>query len=286
LLLSAKESTNLGGILADAYVSAGSKVSQDPSLRKKVIERVAMAPPILNQQGLERFPEGEARQVANRVIGRTTSTIGTSEACRFLLQNADRIDQPQFQRRLRSWHKLSVVGRSELIYLSFRQLATMGKVRLHIPAECYSSPGPSFIEDDSSEPEAYTTQAEIAILALASHLQRSYFESLREIFAKEWVRDGICHGIVAISRYSEDDLRKFESRIMRYGGFSAIERLLGGLLGPNRSSRSLLDAAGTQCADSSRMTTIRCLAEEISAPEVARWLSLLLNLTDWAIGET
>jgi hypothetical protein len=288
LLLSAKESTNLGGILADAYISTGSKISQDRSLRKKVIVRVATAPPMLNQQGLERFPEDEASQVANQVIGQTISTLGTSEACRFLLQNADRIDQPQFQRRLRSWHKLSVVGRSELIYLSFRQLATMEKVRLHIPAECYSSPGPSFIEDDSSELESYTTLAEIAILALASHLQRSYFESLREIFAKEWVHDGICHGAIVISRYTEDELAKFENRIMRYGDFSAIEQLLDGLLRPDRSS-ALLDSAGTQCAtvsaDSSRMTNIRRLAEEIPAPEVARWLSLLLNLTNWAIGE-
>ena len=289
LLLSAEGSRSLGGVLADAYISAGEKVAQDHVLRKKVITRVATAPSNFNQQGLERFPHDEAIQVANQAIGRIASRLSTSEAYWFLLQNGTEIDQPQFQRKLRSWRRLSAIGLSELISISFNRLVMIDNLQLQIPSECYSSPGPSFTEEESHELESYTTQSEIAILALASHLQMAYRSSFREMFAKDWVRRAIYQGIIIISQYSEDELVKFENNIMRYGDPPVLEQLLDRPPGRERSLGSLPNMVGAQgdatLAFTSEMTSIRRLAEDISSPVVGKWLSSLVALTNWAIGE-
>jgi NACHT domain/NACHT N-terminal Helical domain 1 len=286
-LLSAEESRSLGGILADAYISAGEKITKDGALRKKVITRVATAPSTFSQQGLERFPRNEAIQIANQIIGRTTSTFSTSEAYWFLLQNVSEIDLSQFQRKLKSWRRLSAVGLSELIYVSFNRLITMDNLQLRIPGECYSSPGPSFVDDESHELESYTTQAEIAILALASRLQMAYRSSLRKVFAKDWVRDAIYQGIIVISQYSEDELMKFGISIMRYGDPPVLDQLLDQLPSGDRLQYSVSGGVGAQDeAVRSYTSEMRHLTEEISSPVVRKWLSSLVALTSWAIGES
>jgi hypothetical protein len=161
-LIKQDDTRSLGEVLTEAYFSAGADLAQDQGLRKRVIERVAVAP---GTYSLTRFSLGEVTTIANALVGTIKSCISTSASYVWLMRNSTQIDMISLEKRIKNWQKMTPNQVLELIYL-FHRFAPDEMLEEIAKIPClYSSIGPSF-ENESESESAYSSQAEIAIMAL------------------------------------------------------------------------------------------------------------------------
>ena len=119
-LIGQKDTGAIAEVLAEAYLSSGAEIGRDQKLRKKVIERIAIAP-IPNLPGvLERFPEKEVAPIANLSIGKLKSSNRLSQALLWLDNHPGFLNEAILMNRLQSSQKLSQPQASELMYLLHR----------------------------------------------------------------------------------------------------------------------------------------------------------------------
>lgn len=170
-LIVLEDTAALGAVLGDSYLSAERELKHDSELRRRVVERIAIAP---HSNILSRFPSNDVTTIANSLIGRISTNLGVSEAYWWLIDNVSSIDENTLRRTLANWRNLHPVGLSELVYLIhqwgseklFRYLFNM--------SEIYSVEGPSFQRERKDEDqEKYGIQAVIASMAFSGRKRRT-----------------------------------------------------------------------------------------------------------------
>lgn len=160
-LIAQQVTARVGQVLADAYLSSGPELAQDRALRRRVLERLAVAP-TLHPSALERFPSSEAAPVANALLGSMESERDISEAYLWLVNNPEQIAWDFIVPRLREWRELHPAPMAELVHLVHRHGPDVLLSELARDADMYAAPGPQFPGVD------YDSQAEVAFAALKS----------------------------------------------------------------------------------------------------------------------
>jgi len=150
------DSRNFSTVLGKAYLSARAEVLQDPTLRRRVSERIAVAPASVGPSVLSRFPAYEVAPIANSNAGRIQSEINVSEAYRWLVDRPDKLDADSLARRLSAWHTMTLAGTAEasLLLHAFAPDRLLSEVASQ--TEMYSA----------AAPFGWACQAEIALLGL------------------------------------------------------------------------------------------------------------------------
>ncbi|MFY9574010.1 MAG: NACHT domain-containing protein, partial [Blastocatellia bacterium] len=118
-LLAQPNTTSLSSVLGEAYLSCGSEVERNSQLRKKVIQRIAIAPSsakILVPRTLARFSSDDVAPIANRFVGDTHVEGAISETLHWLRDNPDSMNETALKRRLRNWRERSVFDVGELVF--------------------------------------------------------------------------------------------------------------------------------------------------------------------------
>lgn len=115
-LIAQSDTHSLSGVLAEAYLSAGPELSQDHELRRRVLERIAIAPGRWPSQ-LNRFPTSEIALIANEFVGKIKSQ-GVSEAHHWLFKHPDFLDVTFLAKRLRGWGRMNPYQTAELMMFS------------------------------------------------------------------------------------------------------------------------------------------------------------------------
>lgn len=167
-LVKQPDTRQLAGVLAEAFLSTSSELSQDTKLRQKVLERIAVAPnyrSFRSSSQLQRFPKEEVAPVANSFVGRISSNF-LSEAYVWLLDNPQNINERQFMKHLREWRKLSPMQICELIHLTHSRGTDELLVYIAVEFDMYKAPGPKFEQN-----QAYESQAEVALIGLSDKLR-------------------------------------------------------------------------------------------------------------------
>lgn len=164
LLIAQPDSVSLAGVLAEAFLSAGDELVRDPVLRRKVLERVAVAPSD-PPSPLERFKQEEVAPVANSMVGRIESRRTLSSAYGWLRANPHELDSGLLAKRLRRWRGMNPLPLAELVHLlhAFAPERVLAQITTN-PA-LYESRGPEFT------PATYKSQAAIALIGLELRVQ-------------------------------------------------------------------------------------------------------------------
>jgi energy-coupling factor transporter ATP-binding protein EcfA2 len=163
-IMGLEDSENLGGVLADAYLSSGSELALDSALRASVVECVAGASSTY-PSGLERFPDEIVAPIANRTVGRRRNTDGLSGAYSWLVTHSESIDWKQFGAKFGDWIERTPFQLCELMHLAHRYGPGSLLVDLANNDGMYSSPGPQF-----GTTEIYPIQACIAYLGIVDRI--------------------------------------------------------------------------------------------------------------------
>ncbi len=161
-LISQPDSESLSTVLTEAYLSARPELSQDSSLRRRVLERIAVAPASVWPSRLERFPEEEVAPIANASVGKIQSLLATSESYRWLFEHPRALDAPTLAARLRQWRTMTPKQTAELLLLLHAHAPAELLGQVAADSDMYAAPGPKFC------PEGFIhhCQAEIALSAL------------------------------------------------------------------------------------------------------------------------
>ena len=172
-LIAQADTPSLGGVLAEAYLSAGPELSDDEGLRRQVIERVALTPRALggdpqHRPSLDRFPEPEVGPIAARCIGRFKGENDLSAAFDWLIRRPEvALDREDLVSRLGGWRKLHPNQMTELVCIMHGHAPESLVASLAADAEMYAAPGPKL-----GSKVFYPTQAGVALEALALRAQR------------------------------------------------------------------------------------------------------------------
>jgi len=148
----------LSTVLAEAYLSAGPESSQDYQLRRRVLERIAIAP-ASGARNLERFPPNEIAPIANEFVGKIASAGKISESYVWFTRH-DALDAKLQVRKLKNWQELSPCALCELVYLGHKYGSEPLLTQFASDVAIYESQGPTFPH------EPYLCQAEIALFGL------------------------------------------------------------------------------------------------------------------------
>ena len=180
-LIEQEDTEELAGVLAEAYLSSGAEVRQDQKLRRRVIERIAIAPSSFPAQ-LERFPEQEIASIANSFVGKTKSAKFLSQSHAWLMAHPNFIDETALVRRLSRWQKMFPTETSELIHLLHRFGSNDALAKMSTNPELHNAPGPTL----RSGSEQYGSLAEIALIGLSLREldtpQHIFSDALLQIF--------------------------------------------------------------------------------------------------------
>ncbi|MBD2235012.1 NACHT domain-containing protein [Phormidium tenue] len=169
------DTRSLGEVLTEVYLSAGSELAQDKDLRRRVLERVAVAPGAWEAQPLSRFPTEEVTPVANTLIGMIQSDIGISESLIWLSEHPNLLEVSTLVNRLQSWRNMTSIQIADLIYLIHRFAPDEILEDIAKNKALYSSLGPTFGRSE----EVYFSQAEVALIGLErSNFKRSKLKGL------------------------------------------------------------------------------------------------------------
>jgi energy-coupling factor transporter ATP-binding protein EcfA2 len=163
-LIAQPDTKSLSEVLTEAYMSAGSEMLQDKSIRQNVLERVAIAPGTRLSHPLNKFSTQEASDISNKFVGRIQSNF-LSESYNWLLTHPKHLENIQLLERLKNWQNMNPNQISELVYLthSFAPNETLDQI-----AEIqglYNYRGSYFVEH-----QGYFNQAEIALLGLSKRV--------------------------------------------------------------------------------------------------------------------
>ena len=168
-LIAQPDTSSLSEVLTEAYLSTKPEILQDCKFRKRVLERIAIAPGAIGpgNRGLGRFPPEEISPIANEYLGKAGSSLGLSGAYSWLYSNRTAIDEQIMARRLKKWRELNPYGLSELVYLAHNGGSDALFQCFESEVGIYESPGTSFEFCDK-----YSCQAEIALLGLSQGNRR------------------------------------------------------------------------------------------------------------------
>lgn len=158
LLIKQKDSLLLPSILAEAFLTSQPEITQDVKLRKKVIERIAIAP---GRYSLGRFSSDEVTPIANQSIGKTKSN-SFSEAYSWLSFHERKMDEVIIEKHLKKIKKMTPFQVGELVLLIHFLGSDSLLLKMAKDAEIYNTPGPNFFNT-----YRFCSQAEIAILGLS-----------------------------------------------------------------------------------------------------------------------
>jgi hypothetical protein len=169
-LIAQPDTESLSEVLTEAYMSAGSEISQNQSIRQNVLERVAIAPRSENSLSLDRFTVQEASDISNKFVGRIQSDFLFSESFHWLLNNPSNLESMQSLKCLKGWRSMKPNQISELMYLTHLYAPNEILDEIAMLQELYSSPGASFVDTDTY----YYFQAEIALIGLCSRFAQGF----------------------------------------------------------------------------------------------------------------
>jgi hypothetical protein len=159
------DTASLSIVLAESYLSAGPDLTQDPALRRKVLERIAVSPAssirFLPHYALGRFPVDEVAPIANQSLGKIGSNMGLSESHRWLLGHHEMLNFSLLMERIRNWRSMNPFQASELIHLIHRFAPDNMLAEVAIDADMYKAPGPNV-----GDMERYRSQAIVALIGL------------------------------------------------------------------------------------------------------------------------
>ncbi|MBN3899557.1 MAG: hypothetical protein HWQ41_31110 [Nostoc sp. NOS(2021)] len=151
-------------MLTEAYLSGGSELAQDKDLRRRVLERVAIAPSgSFVIEPLSRFPQEEVAPIANALVGCIRSNIGLSESYAFLNRYPTIVNVNLLLQTLQAWRSMTPLQISEIIYLLHRLASDEILAEIAKITDLYTSIGPTF-----KNSVVYYFQAEIALLGLST----------------------------------------------------------------------------------------------------------------------
>ncbi|MBG1271945.1 NACHT domain-containing protein [Nostoc sp. WHI] len=163
-LITQPDTESLSEVLTEAYLSAGLELAQDQDLRRRVLERVAIAPAIsFGRQSLSRFPQKEVTPLANALVGSIKSNIRLSESYRFLSLNPTIVNIKLLLEKLKTWQDKNPFQLSEIVYLLHKTAPDEILAKIAKMTDLYASVGPNF-----RDTEVYHSQAEIALIGLSS----------------------------------------------------------------------------------------------------------------------
>jgi NACHT domain len=208
-LIAQPDTKSLSEVLTEAYMSAGSEISQDQPMRQNVLERVAIAPRASTSLSLRRFTKQEALGVSNKLIGRIQSDLAISESYYLLSEYPQSTENIQLVRRLQDWQNMRPNQISEIIHFTHKFASSEILDEIAMFQGLYNSPGACFVDTDSY----YFSQAEIALLGLSERVRMGY----------EWSQLAF-HQVVLVllksDNFSYSPLATFSSRLT--GEFSEI----------------------------------------------------------------
>lgn len=163
-LIAQPDTEFLSGVLTEAYLSGGSELAQDKHLRRRVLERVAIAPAdSFGRESLNRFPLEEVAPIANAFVGEIRSNIILSESYRLLSLNPAVIDINILLKKLQTWQNKNPFQLSEIIHLLHKSAHDKILAEIATITDLYASFGPIFRDN-----QVYYSQAEIAFIGLLS----------------------------------------------------------------------------------------------------------------------
>ncbi|MEH1797505.1 NACHT domain-containing protein [Nostoc sp.] len=206
-LIAQPDTEFLSGVLTEAYLSGGSELAQDKDLRRRVLERVAIAPTgSKGTESLNRFPQEEVAPIANALVGCIRSNNMLSESYVFLHLHPTIVNADFLLVRLQTWRSMTPFQVSEIIYLLHKLapdeiLAKMAKV-----TDLYTSVGATF-----KDGVVYYSQAEVAFLGLLSRdfANRQVTEGFKAVFSI--IMTVLCNS----KSFSWGTLNSFESLMQR-----------------------------------------------------------------------
>jgi hypothetical protein len=181
-LIAQPDTESLAEVLAEAYLSTGSELAQDRDLRRRVLERVAIAPRSWDAQALNRFPKEEVAPIAHALVGTIQSSFTTSESHRWLTAHPELVEATSVWKRLQAWQSMTPMQLSELVHLLHKFAPDEMLTEIVKFPSLYTSIGPIF-EDNNISDSAYQTQGEIAFIGLLTRntsevsIQRGGFET-------------------------------------------------------------------------------------------------------------
>jgi len=175
LLIAQPDSHVLGQVLEEAYLAANVELGKDLDFRRAVLERIALAPGEgYPARPLSRFPTEEVAPIANKAVGQGSHSIATTAAYQWLWLNPAYMDGPLISKGLHRWKDLNPYQITELNMLLHRFGSANEVEGISREGALFTSPGPSF------EDVSYSSQAEIALLALADRFSSNAMEEGHE----------------------------------------------------------------------------------------------------------
>lgn len=157
LLLQQQDTLAHSTVLGEAYLSSAAEVLRDQPLRKRVIERIAIAPTMGPTLGS--FPDAEVADISNAAIGATGSELGVSGAFRWFQEHPRALNARALARLVQHWERMSPFQATEIMFLLHGFAPP--RVLAGLPAQWYWAPGPQFRGGES-----YLCLGEIAALGI------------------------------------------------------------------------------------------------------------------------
>jgi hypothetical protein len=117
LLIAQQDTQQLSTVLAEAFLSSSTVITKDGRLRRKVLERIAIAPSKMLSPTLARFSPEEVKEIANVNVGKKSSGASFSEALLWLQNNKNLTDFKYLLDRLSKWRELKGYDITELTFL-------------------------------------------------------------------------------------------------------------------------------------------------------------------------
>jgi hypothetical protein len=167
-LIAAQDTYTLAVVLAEAYFAAGPELVQDDDLRRRVLERIALAPRELEGGStLERFTTDEVAPIVNLCIGWINSELDLSGAFAWLLTHPKQIHMETLTIQLREWRKMNSMQLTELLFLLHVYGSDAILTEIAMDASIYTAPGLKFGYGTD-----YGSQAMVALEGLAERQSR------------------------------------------------------------------------------------------------------------------
>ncbi|MET0624089.1 MAG: NACHT domain-containing protein [Pyrinomonadaceae bacterium] len=211
-LIEQEDTVELAGVLAEAYLSSRAETRQDQKLRRRVIERIAIAPSFISFQ-LNRFPEEEVAPIANACIGKIKSETSISQSHHWLREHTKFIDETTLAMRLSRWQKMTLTQTVELIYLLHRVGSTDVLIKMFANVELYSAPGPTINE------ERFGCLAEVALIGLSDRK----LETPRYILSEGFLR--ILRNLVTSGIHSVEAAWKIRNLLPQIATIASTENI-------------------------------------------------------------
>jgi hypothetical protein len=169
-LISCENTQSLSAVIAEAYLSSEAKFSGDTNFRRRVLERLAIAPGSY-PSSLARFPTEDVAPIANGAVGRLSGGyLGITEAHRWLYENFRALNKADLFHRLKKWQTMGPLELGELIHLAHCYGPERSLMNLSRSSEIYRAPGPNF-----SFGRVYASQAEVALAGISRRISSKPF---------------------------------------------------------------------------------------------------------------